>query len=75
MSFSNPFSPPKVSTPTYVPPPVVTADPAEDAESQSRARAVKRRAQEMALAQSQQNVYTSGSGVSSSATVGKTTLG
>lgn len=71
----NPFSPPKVSQPAYTPPPPPPAAPEDDPEAQQRLRAAKRRVQEQAAAAMGQDVYTSGSGVSGTANVGRTTLG
>lgn len=71
----NPFSPPKIESPApaYVPPVPVAAE--DDPDAQQRARAAKKRVQEQSLAAMNQNVYTSGTGVEGSASLGKKTLG
>lgn len=70
----NPFSPPKISQPAYVPPPPVPTAPEDDPEAQARVRAAKARERDKALSAMNQNVYTSGTGVEGAATLGKKTL-
>lgn len=71
---ANPFSPPKQSMPAYTPPPPVPTAPEDDPEAQARVRNAKMREREKALNAMNQNVYTSGSGDLTSASVGKKTL-
>lgn len=71
---SNPFSPPKMSQPAYTPPPPPPTAPEDDPDAQQRVRAAKERERNKALSAMNQNVFTSGTGVESTATLGKKTL-